>query len=64
VIVQIAEAHRLDPDQVDEVVQTTWLRFLQHADRQVEPDRIGGLWDAETRLRALTCYFPFAVTRR
>jgi len=38
----IAGGHRLDPADVDDVEQLTWLTLHQHADRLRDPDRLGG----------------------
>jgi RNA polymerase sigma factor (sigma-70 family) len=43
----IARAHRLSTDDASDVVQTTWLRLVEHLDRVNEPDRIGA-WLATT----------------
>ena len=40
-------AHRLSPGDGGEVVQTTWLRLVEHLDRIREPERLGG-WLATT----------------
>jgi RNA polymerase sigma factor (sigma-70 family) len=46
----IARAHRLaEPDAAD-VVQTTWLRLVEHLERIAEPDRVGA-WLATTARR-------------
>lgn len=47
---RIARAHRLSPADSADVVQTTWLRLLEHADRISDPDRLGG-WLATTARR-------------
>jgi len=46
----VANGHRLGPADTAEVVQTTWLRLLEHLDRIREPERIGG-WLATTARR-------------
>jgi RNA polymerase sigma factor (sigma-70 family) len=43
----IASAHRLGSADAGEVVQTTWLRLVEHLDRITYPERIGG-WLATT----------------
>jgi RNA polymerase sigma factor (sigma-70 family) len=40
-------AHRLSSGDAAEVVQTTWLRLVEHLDRIREPERLGG-WLATT----------------
>ena len=40
-------AHRLSPVDGAEVVQTTWLRLVEHLDRIRDPERLGG-WLATT----------------
>lgn len=40
-------AHRLSPGDGAEVVQTTWLRLVEHLDRIRDPERLGG-WLATT----------------
>jgi len=40
-------AHRLSPADGAEVVQTTWLRLVEHLDRIRDPERLGG-WLAAT----------------
>jgi RNA polymerase sigma factor (sigma-70 family) len=46
----VAGGHRLGPADSAEVVQTTWLRLLEHLDRIREPERLGG-WLATTARR-------------
>ncbi len=46
----VANGHRLGPADTAEVMQTTWLRLLEHLDRIREPERIGG-WLATTARR-------------
>lgn len=43
----IARAHRLAHHDSADVVQTTWLRLVEHVDRVREPDRVGA-WLATT----------------
>lgn len=43
----IARAHRLSTETSADVVQTTWLRLLEHLDRLTEPERVGA-WLATT----------------
>jgi len=45
-----ARAHRLSPSDSAEVVQTTWLRLVEHLDRIRDRDRIGA-WLATTARR-------------
>src|SRR5262245_65492149 len=42
-----ARAHRLSRDDAVDVVQTTWLRLVEHLDSIREPERLGG-WLATT----------------
>src|SRR4051794_19089771 len=37
----VARAHRLGAHDVEDVVQTTWLRLLEHIDRVHEPGALG-----------------------
>jgi len=46
----IARAHRLEADDAADVVQTTWLKFVQSVDRLREPERAGA-WLATTARR-------------
>ena len=46
----ITRAHRLGDHDAADVVQTTWLRLLDHMDRIEDPDRVGG-WLATTARR-------------
>lgn len=46
----IAIGHRLGPADAAEVVQTTWMRLLEHLDRITYPERLGG-WLATTARR-------------
>jgi RNA polymerase sigma factor (sigma-70 family) len=43
----IARSHRLDEASASDVVQTTWLRLLEHLDDLRNPDALGG-WLATT----------------
>jgi len=45
-----ARAHRLSPSDSAEVVQTTWLRLVEHLDRIRDRDRLGA-WLATTARR-------------
>jgi RNA polymerase sigma factor (sigma-70 family) len=38
----IARQRRLSPEDVDDVVQVTWLRCLEHIDQLNDPDRLSG----------------------
>ena len=42
-----ARAHRLSPADAADVVQTTWLRLVEHLDRIRDPERLGA-WLATT----------------
>lgn len=46
----IARAHRLDPADAADVVQTTWLRLVENLGRIEDPDRLAG-WLATTTRR-------------
>jgi RNA polymerase sigma factor (sigma-70 family) len=46
----IARSHRLGASDVADVVQTTWLKFVEHIDRIQSPERVGG-WLATTARR-------------
>ena len=46
----VARSYRLDPWDVDDVVQATWLRFLCHGSSLREPAAVGG-WLATTARR-------------
>jgi len=46
-------AHRLNAADSAEVVQTTWLRLVEHLDRIREPDRLGGWLATTTRNECL-----------
>jgi RNA polymerase sigma factor (sigma-70 family) len=43
----VARAHRLSSHDAGEVVQTTWLRLVEHLDRLQNPERVGA-WLATT----------------
>ncbi|HEV2785646.1 MAG TPA: sigma-70 family RNA polymerase sigma factor [Solirubrobacteraceae bacterium] len=43
----VARSHRLDSASASDVVQTTWLRLLEHVDDLRNPDALGG-WLATT----------------
>jgi RNA polymerase sigma factor (sigma-70 family) len=43
----VARAHRLAADDAGDVVQTTWLRLVEHLDRLHDPERVGA-WLATT----------------
>jgi RNA polymerase sigma factor (sigma-70 family) len=47
----IARSYRLSPTDIDDVVQTVWLRLYQRQDRLRDPDAIAG-WLATTTRRA------------
>ena len=46
----IARGHRLDAHAAGDVVQTSWLRLVEHLDRLQEPDHVGA-WLATTARR-------------
>jgi len=46
----VARAHRLSPADAADVVQTTWLRLVEHLDRLDDPERVGA-WLATTARR-------------
>lgn len=47
---RIARAHQLSPTDAADVVQTTWLRLVEHAGRIADPTRLGS-WLATTARR-------------
>lgn len=47
---RIARAHHLAPADASDVVQTTWLRLVEHAGRITDPERLGG-WLGTTARR-------------
>ncbi len=49
-VLGVARAHRLTDADASDVVQTTWLRLVEHLERIQDPDRIGG-WLATTAWR-------------
>jgi RNA polymerase sigma factor (sigma-70 family) len=46
----VARAHRLARADADDVVQTTWLRLVEHLERLDDPERVGA-WLATTARR-------------
>lgn len=46
----VGRAHRLDPADAADVVQTTWLRLVEHLDRIEDPERLPG-WLVTTARR-------------
>lgn len=46
----VARAHRLPTADASDVVQTTWLRLVEHLDRLQDPERVGA-WLATTARR-------------
>jgi RNA polymerase sigma factor (sigma-70 family) len=46
----VARGHRLSDADAGDVVQTTWLRLVEHLDRLQEPERVGA-WLATTARR-------------
>jgi RNA polymerase sigma factor (sigma-70 family) len=58
---RIARAHHLAPADASDVVQTTWLRLVEHADRITDPERLGG-WLATTARRE--CLRILRLSRR
>jgi RNA polymerase sigma factor (sigma-70 family) len=46
----VARAHRLAPADASDVVQTTWLRLVEHLGRLQDPERVGA-WLATTARR-------------
>lgn len=58
---RIARAHQLSPADSGDVVQTTWLRLVEHADRISDPARLGG-WLATTARRE--CLRVLRLSRR
>jgi RNA polymerase sigma factor (sigma-70 family) len=49
----VARAHRLAPGDVDDVVQNTWLRLLEHIGRVREPAAVGSWLGTTARREAL-----------
>ena len=49
----IARSHRLDEASACDVVQTTWLRLLEHLDDLRDPDALGGWLATTTRHECL-----------
>src|SRR3954447_56720 len=49
----VARRHRLSPYDVDDVMQETWLRRLEHGDRIREPARIAGWLETVARRESL-----------
>lgn len=49
----VARAHRLPAEDVDDVVQTTWLRLLEHVDRISEPRAVGSWLETTARHASL-----------
>jgi RNA polymerase sigma factor (sigma-70 family) len=47
---RVARSHRLAPDDVQDVTQTTWLRLFEHIARLRDPQRVGA-WLATTARR-------------
>lgn len=45
----IARSHRLSRDEASDVVQTVWLRLIEHLDRIREPERLAGWLSATAR---------------
>ncbi len=48
-------AHRLSTGDGAEVVQTTWLRLVEHLDRIRDPERLGGWLATTARRECLRC---------
>ena len=49
----VARRHRLASHDVEDVLQTTWLRLLEHADRIREPRALGGWLETTARRESL-----------
>lgn len=58
---RIARAHHLSAADAGDVVQTTWLRLVEHSDRISDPTRLGG-WLATTARRE--CLRVLRLSRR
>jgi RNA polymerase sigma factor (sigma-70 family) len=58
---RIARAHHLAPADAADVVQTTWLRLVEHATQITDPGRLGG-WLATTARRE--CLRVLRLSRR
>jgi RNA polymerase sigma factor (sigma-70 family) len=50
---RVARSHRLAAHDVEDVVQTTWLRLLQHVDTIVNPNGIGAWLEITARRESL-----------
>lgn len=49
----VARAHRLSAHDADDVVQTTWLRLLEHLDRVRDPEAVGAWLQTTARRESL-----------
>jgi RNA polymerase sigma factor (sigma-70 family) len=49
----VARAHRLSAHDAEDVVQTTWLRLLEHLDRVREPEAVGAWLQTTARRESL-----------
>lgn len=49
----VARAHRLDAGDAEDVVQTTWLRLVEHLGRLRDPERVGAWLAATARHESL-----------
>ena len=49
----VARSFRLDAADANDVVQTTWLRLLEHLDRIEDPSRLIGWWVTTARREAM-----------
>jgi RNA polymerase sigma factor (sigma-70 family) len=50
---RVARAHRLAAHDIDDVVQTTWLRLLRHIDALVSPGALGAWLEVTARRESL-----------
>jgi RNA polymerase sigma factor (sigma-70 family) len=50
---RVARAHRLGAPDVEDVMQTTWLRLLQHVDRIRNPNAIGAWLESTARQESI-----------
>jgi RNA polymerase sigma factor (sigma-70 family) len=50
---RVARLHRLPPADVDDVIQATWLRLLEHIDSVREPAAVGAWLDTTARRESL-----------
>ena len=59
----VARAHRVPPHEVEDVVQTTWLRLLEHGDSIREPRALGAWLHTTARRESLRIMRGLARTQ-